>query len=399
MTPLQEAARSQMIKENKYKILGIGVVLVLFLVFALWGQVFESVDADEIMVVQAPASGELSWYVQPGIKWQGFGKVTIYRKMTDTELDTKIQFNDKGTGTMKVRFQMELPLDNVNLTALHTKYGSQDAIVEALVKPTIRKVVFMTGPTMTSEESVASKKTELIRFIVDQVEGGVYRTSQSVRTIEDPLANEKRQVVVAEVVTDKAGKTERQESSALSEFGIRVVNFAPSDIVYDQAVAEQFQRQQEITMKVQTAMAQTREAEQRKLTSEADGQANVMRAKYEKEVEKIQAITMAEQALAVATLGAKSAEQTKREQILLGEGEAERKKLVMFADGALTQKLEAWLEAQKHYAQAMGAYTGNWVPMYSSGGSGVQNGAIQFMDLLTAKTAKDLALDLSHKQK
>lgn len=384
-----------MTSETKYKIFGVAAVLLLFVVLGLWGQVFENVDADEIMVVQAPASGELAWYTSSGIKWQGFGKVTIYRKMSDTELETKIQFNDKGTGSMKVRFQMELPLDTEHLTALHTKYGSQDAITEALVKPTIRKVIFMTGPTMTSEESVASKKTELIRFIVDQIENGVYRTNQRTLYVADPVTKENRQVVVAEIATDKTGQIERQETSALNEFGIRVVNFAPSDIVYDEAVTEQFKRQQEITMKVQTAMAQTREAEQRKLTSEADGQANVMKAKYEKEVEKIQAITVAEQALAVATLDAKSAEQRKRENILLGEGEAERKKLVMFADGALTQKIDAWIEVQKHYAAAIGSYSGNWVPMYMTGKDGTGNGAVQLVDLLTAKTAKDLSLDLS----
>lgn len=386
-----------MTSQTKLKVMGLAVVACLFLTFALWGEIFESVDADEILVVQAPTSGELTWYVQPGIKWQGFGKVTNYRKMSDTELDTKIQFNDKGTGIMKVRFQMELPLDTEHLTLLHTKYGSQEAIVEALVKPTIKKVIFMTGPTMTSEESVASKKTELIRFIIDQIENGVYRTTQRTVYLDDPLTKERRQVIVAEIVQDKTGKIERQELSALNELGIRVVNFAPSDIEYDKEVTEQFKRQQEITMKVQTAMAQTRESEQRKLTSEADGQANVMKAKYEKEVEKIQAVTVAEQGLLVATLDAKSAEQRKRENILLGEGEAERKRLVMNADGALQPKLDAWLEAQKYYANAIGIYTGNWVPEVVMGGTGTTSGggAMQLMELLTAKTAKDLALDLS----
>ncbi len=377
------------------KVAGIGAVLLLFLTIALGGYLFENVDADEIMVVQHPTSGELSWYTSPGIQWQGFGKVTIYRKMSNTALESKIQFNDKGTGMMMGQFQLELPLSPKELTSLHTKYGSQEAIEKSLVKPTIDKVIYMTGPTMSSEESVASKKTELIRYISDQIERGVYRTTQRIASVQDPLSKEVRSVVVAEIVMDKDGKPERQEQSALAEFGIRIVNFAPSDIVYDKVVTEQFKRQQDITMQVQTAMAQTREAEQRKLTSEADGKANVAKAQYEKEVQKIQAVTEARQRLEVAELGAKEAEQYKRQQILEGEGDAEKKRLVMNADGALDKKLEAYVKLNEHWAAAMANYQGNIVPSIQTGAGGTQNGALSFMELMSAKAAKDLSIDLT----
>lgn len=380
---------------TKLKVLGIGSVLLLFLFIALSGMVFENVDADEIMVVQHPTSGELNWYTSPGIQWQGFGKVTIYRKMSNTNLDSKIQFNDKGTGVMKGQFQLELPLQQELLTALHTKYGSQEAIERSLVKPTIDKVIYMTGPTMSSEESVASKKTELIRYITDQIEGGVYRTTQRVTTVVDPISKESRSVVLAEIVTDKEGKPERQEQSALSEFGIRIVNFAPSDIEYDAVVAEQFKRQQDITMQVQTAMAQTREAEQRKLTAEATGKADVAKAQYEKEVEKIQAVTQAKQKLEVAQLAAQEAEQYKKAQILIGEGDAAKRRLVMQADGALEKKLEAWVQSQTVWAEAFAKYNGSVVPMIQTGQTGGdKNAAISMMELLSAKAAKDLALDM-----
>lgn len=382
-----------------FKIGGIGAVIFLFLFLALAGQLFENVDADEIMVVQHPTSGDLAWYTTPGIQWQGFGKVTIYRKMSDTTLDSKIQFNDKGTGMMKGQFQLELPLSPEHLTALHMRYGSQEAIERSLVKPTIDKVIYMTGPTMSSEESVASKKTELIRYVTDQIERGVYRTTQRVSSIVDPISKESRSVVVAEIVLDKDGKPERQEQSALAEFGIRIVNFAPRDITYDDVVSEQFKGQQKITMQVQTAMAQTREAEQRKLTAEATGKADVAKAQYEKEVEKIRAITEARQKLEVATLAAQEAEQYKRQQILEGEGDAAKKRLVMSADGALDRKLEAYVEAQKAWATAFGTYTGNVVPTIQTGQTSGSNGALNFMEIIGAKAAKDLALDLTNVKK
>jgi regulator of protease activity HflC (stomatin/prohibitin superfamily) len=114
----------------------------------------------------------------------------------------------------------------------------------------------------------------------------------------------------------------------------------------------------------------------------------------EQEVIKAQAVTEAQQQLEVATLAAKAAEQTKREQILLGEGEATRKRLVMQANGALEDKLAVWKEVNLAYANAIEKYTGNWVPTIVMGGDGKNtNGADNLISLLTTKTAKDLALD------
>ncbi len=58
-----------------------GIAFVLFVVIVmLSGEFFEQLDAEEIMVIQAPLSGDLTWYTSPGVKWQGFGKVTKYPK-------------------------------------------------------------------------------------------------------------------------------------------------------------------------------------------------------------------------------------------------------------------------------------------------------------------------------
>jgi len=37
------------------------------------------------------------------------------------------------------------------------------------------------------------------------------------------------------------------------------------------------------------------------------------------------------------------------------------------------------------------------VPQFQTGGGPVSNGALSFMDIMTAKTAKDFALDLKQK--
>jgi hypothetical protein len=81
---------------------------------------------------------------------------------------------------------------------------------------------------------------------------------------------------------------------------------------------------------------------------------------------------------------------------LLGQGEAERRKLVMNADGALDKKLSTWLKAN---ADAIKGYQGQWVPSVVMGGGTnghalPGSGAQVLVDMLTAKTAKELGLDL-----
>jgi regulator of protease activity HflC (stomatin/prohibitin superfamily) len=395
-----------------YKLAGIGAVLALFMVLALWGQLFENVDADQIVVIQAPTSGELNWYTTPGIKWQGFGKVTAYQKLSGAAFENKIMFNDNGTAKILGDFQVELPMDVERLTSLHTKYGSQEAIDTSLVKTTVAKVINMTGPLMSSKEASAERKTDLIRYIADQIEHGVYRTYQKPMEVEDTAdltGKKKRIVMVADIMT-KDGQIVRQEESPIGEFGIRIVNFAPRDIDFDNEVKAQIKRQQDITMQVQTAMAQAKEAEQRRITAQADGEAQVMKARYEKEVDKIQAVTNAQRdyevaqknaqkELEVARLEAQAAEQTKRKDILLGEGESQRRKLVMAADGALEKRLATYEHVNDAWAAAIKDYNYQLVPSVMMGGDGKVPHATDLTDMIRAKFAHDLSLDFSPRAK
>lgn len=158
-------------------------------------------------------------------------------------------------------------------------------------------------------------------------------------------------------------------------------------------------------MQIQIAVANAKAAEQNALTAAKEGEAKSATAKWEQEVIKAKAVVQADQEkevaetqgamrLAVAELDRKAAEATKMQNIALGEGEAARRKLVMEADGALAVKLDAWVKVNGQYADAIAKYQGNWVPTVQTGSSGQGgNGANDLIGLLTAKTAKDLALD------
>jgi len=72
------------------------------------------------------------------------------------------------------------------------------------------------------------------------------------------------------------------------------------------------------------------------------------------------------------------------------KGEAESKKLIMAADGALERKLSAYVEVQKAYAEQFGKQ--RLTPDIMIGQSSTPN-AVDLMQLLQIKTAKELALD------
>ena len=62
-------------------------------------------------------------------------------------------------------------------------------------------------------------------------------------------------------------------------------------------------------------------------------------------------------------------------------------------------KLNAQIEVQKAWADAFSKYTGAVVPQFQTGAgvNGNGNGALSFMEIISAKTAKDFALELRPK--
>lgn len=371
--------------------------LVLFIVggiVALWSvfNIFEMNNSNQIMVVQNPFTGKLSWYTDAGIKVQGFGKVTKYPKREIYEFKTPVRFNDGGHGTMYGSVSYELPMDEKSLTNIHVKFGSINSLENQLVATVVSKSIYMTGPLMSSKESYAEKRNYLIQYVEDQIQNGVYRTISKEAKTTDQMTGVEKTVTVVEICT-KNGIPERQEDPAMAYFGIKTFNFAINELPYDAAVETQIKQQQQLAMDVQTAIASAKKAEQNAITIEKEGQATAAKAKWDQEAIKSRLVTEAEQKREVAKLDKEAAEFKKQEQILLGQGEAERKKLVMSADGALDKKLDAWKEVNFKYAEMIKG--SQLVPSVVMGGDGKTAAANDWIQLFMAKTAKDLALDMS----
>lgn len=386
---------------GKTKIISLVALLfgVIFVV-SMSGKMAEDVDAGEIVVIQDPIDGDLHVYNQPGWVNQNFGTATHYKKsfqfwFKEGESDgqpIKIRFNDGGSADMQGSVRVNLPTDETSVIALHTAYRSQEAIEHALIRTTVEKAVYMTGPLMSSRESNAEKRNYLLQYVEDQAINGVYKTKQKEVKVKDELSGQEKTITSVEI-SQTNGVIDRTEKSPLKQFNISLSSLSINRIVYDKAVEEQIATQQKAIMQVQTAIANAKRAEQDAITVAKQGEADAAKAKWEQEVIKAKAVTQAEQDLEVQKLAAQTAELFKKEQTLLGEGEAARKRASMQANGALEEKLAVYKEVQKYWADAFAKYQGNVVPQIQTGG-GSGNAAINMMEVMGIKTAKDLMLEM-----
>jgi len=345
-----------------------------------------------------------------------------------------IRFNDNGTAKLCGSISFDLPTDADSMRKLHIKFRSFEAIVQRVVLPALMKAAYNSGPMMSSRESAGDRRAELLEILREQATIGIYQVEVTEATTEDLMAEPVEAVETLETpVLDKDGnpmlnpdgtpKMEKKakivkkhplvsikvvrpriengkpvlaEQSAAAEFGLRFYNFTINRLIYDPRVKKQIEAQQEATMAIQTARVNSQKAEQDALTAKAQGEANIARAKAEKDVEKQAAVTAAEQKREVARLDLESADFERQAAIKRAEGEAEARKLVMVADGALEKKLAAYIQVNKVWAEA--AAKQPLVPSVVMGASAGGVGVDQFMTLKTADLAKDLALDMRVKQ-
>lgn len=400
-------------KPGKKLIFGVAIGFILLILGLTAGKVVEDVDAGEIVVIQSAGSGTLTVYKTPGLKWQLWGKATHYKKSNqmwftlkvdgkDTTEDGTIpvKWNDGGTAKIDGSVRYDLPLDDAKIIQIHSTFGSQEAIERDLIKTNIDKAVSMTGPLMTSKESYAEKKNDLIYYIEDQASKGAYKTRIINIKETDPLTGDSnKSVSKVEILMDDKNQPFRQETSPIFSYGVRLYNVAVKDMHYSADVEAQIRTQQQATMQVQTAIANAKRAEQEAITTAKQGEADAAKAKWEQEVIKATIVTQAQAKKEEAALDVQTADLVKQRMILEGEGESAKKRLVMQANGALEQKLEAYIQTQKFWAEAFSKYQGNIVPQIQTGGTGgTGNGAMNLMDIIGMKTLKDLSLDLKNKE-
>lgn len=373
--------------------------------------IVETVKKGTYQIRQMAFSGGMSAKMTPGIWMQVFSDMGTWPKaetfffIADKEEGEKIdqsievRFNDGSICNISGTMRILMPTSEQQAIKLVTDlgYATYRDLEAKLLLPTVRNALRLTANFMTARESYSEQRPEFVNWSWDQIQNGLYETKKETRKILDVLSGDSITKTFKVPREDSTG-TRFYQKNPLKGTGIRLANFEIKQFVYKGKVNEQIEKQQEAFMAVATAKADAEKAEQESITEEAQGKKRVMTAKYKEEEAKVTAVVKAEQKRDVAKLEKEAAVFTKQKEILLGQGEAERKKLVMFADGALKQKLDTYEKVMATWADA---YSKRAVPhmIMGGGGSGTDGQTMDFQQSMNLLVAGQLGLDMSMPKK
>lgn len=391
----------------------VAATIALVVVAVSGGQLVEDLDSSEIMVIQSP-SGKLTVFTDPGWHWQGFGSVTKYKRRSEfTFVDAvclpkgspvrptgglAIRFYDGGSATLCGSISWMMPTDPAAIIEIHRDFRSNEAFEVQAIRRSMEVAATFSGPTMGSFDSAAGKRNELLQILNDQTLNGVYKTRSEISKVTDVTGVEK-EVSVIKIQTDAAGAPIRAQASYVDKYKVQMLPMTISGFKYEDRVEEQIQQQQQATNDAIISIANAKKADQDAKTAEARGRAEATTAEWQQKTIAAKDIATAEARVAIAEAALKEADLYKKSEILRGEGEAGRKKLVMEADGQLEVRLQAYVKVNQSYAEAIqNAKPGAWVPtvnMAGANGGTTGSSADTLVQLLTAKTAKEMGVDFS----
>ena len=375
---------------NKH-IVGVSIlVLVVFFLFTL-GAWFEDCDKSKIYVNQFPITGTYEVWTDGGLQKQLWGNVHEYSKTSQVEFTgveknddgyvasganpgAALTFNDKGRGFIIGSLRVILPTDFAHMSKIQQEFGSEDALIGTLIKPTLYKVVTSCGPLMSSLESVSETRTDLIQYITDQLNDGVYKTKINKMKVVNELTGDTETVAKAEILVDKNGNYLRQEKSPFKQYGISCNLVSITDIKYDKATQQQIDAQKAANLAVITSKTKSLEAIQKTVLVTEQGKQAAEAAKWEQEKEKAKEVTKAQQEFEVAKLQAEKAEQVARKVRAEGEAKAAANRALVAAGATPEQLLQMKKETMIGIAHELANSNTEWVPKVMVNGNGA-NGA------------------------
>lgn len=393
----------------------IGALVALMCVgsFFICKNAFEDCDKSKNYVCQYPITGDYAVWVDGGLQNQLWGTLHEYNKTYQVEFTgvekrngdyeastdnpaAAVTFNDRGKGYLIGSLRVVLPIDDEHMSKIQRDFGSQDALISALIRPTLYKVVTSCGPLMSSLESVSETRTNLQSYIQDQMNDGVYETRLIKEVVYNELSGDSDVISKAEIIIDNnsPGKYKRLEVSPFSQYGVRCNLVSITDIKYDSSTQEQIDAQKKSNLAKVTSKTKSLEAIQKTILVTEQGKQAAETAKWKQEEIKAREVTKAEQEKEVARLAAEKAEFDKRRIIAEGEAKAAANKALVSAGLTPIERATIEKEIAIGIAQALADSKVRWVPeVIMTGGNGSGNamdavGLNMMMDIVSKMNQK-----------
>jgi len=257
---------------------------------------------------------------------------------------------------------------------------------------------------MESETHYSGGMAQFSEDFQDQLKNGQYLVDQIVEIKNDSTTRETERYFVRKKRVDKNGNYVRNESD-IQQFKIELATATIDHIDYDAKIDEKLQKKIEASTRESISKQNLITAQQEAATAQAEGKRRLVEIEYEQKQQQTKEIVEAETRVALSKkkleeekIALQAAKLEAAKIKALADAESYEKRTIMQADGALDKKLEAYIKVQEKWAEAFQNYEGNLVPQIQTGGGTGGSNALNIMDLMTIKAAKDLGLNMQVKK-
>ncbi|MGH1431363.1 MAG: SPFH domain-containing protein [Neptuniibacter sp.] len=338
-----------------------------------------------------------------------------------------IMFLDQVDAHAEATVRFSIPSDEESFLKLAHEYRSPENLLRTALLPAFKETLQANASLMAAEEYYAGGRTEFNSEFENQMSNGIFlvkREEVSVKSLKSPIGSanaslgtdqeeygdDVKTIFLVKKVIDANGQP-RRKSQRFIDFGITVVSALVTDMKPNQKFIERMQLKQKASADRAIAREQRVQEEEQRLLAIARGEREVAERQAQAKVEQIQktteaetekqlTITGAEKLKAEAAIAKETAEinleKAKIEaetQRTLADAEAYQKRVILEADNALAQKLEAEVKIQELWAEAF-AKRSVPVNVFGGGSAGTPVGndteTKAFMQMLTLDAAKRL---------
>ena len=337
-------------------------------------------------------------------------------------------FLDQVDAVVSATARFELPSDEEGFLTMARLYRSPENLLRTELVPAFEETLGANAALMSAEDYFQGGKTEFNNEFERQLADGIYLVRRIEKRVkvessragtanaalgenQEQFGDEFKTVFIVEKLLDETGQPKRKRQ-AFEKFGISVTSARVTDVRPNIKFQERMGLRQQAAADRAIAREQRVQEEEQRLLAITRGEREVAERQAAAKVEQIQKTTEAETEKQLAITAAERERESarirqERAQILLetaridaqakqisADAAAYEKTAILEADNALAQKLAAYVEVQKVWAEA---FANRKVPTTvfgaPEGGVGTDGDISRFIDLLTMQAAKGLAVD------
>lgn len=375
-----------------------------------------------------------SWKRAMTVQAEG-GTASMHAEKESTETsanvgEMNIIFLDQVDADAEATARFSMPLDQEAFLKMAHEYRSPENLLRTALIPAFKETLQSTASLMSAEEYYSGGRTEFNSEFEKQMSGGLYvvhREEVSTRVSRKRLGSANAALgtgqeeygdevkVTFEVIKklDEAGVPLRKKQK-FTNYGVSVIDARVTEMRPNKKFVERMRLKQKASADRAIAREQRIQEEEQRLLAIAKGEREVAERQAQAKVTQIQRTTEAETEKQLAiTEAIKFKEQARisketaqinlekarieaETKQTLADAEAYQKRVILKADNALAQKLDAEIQIHQLWSQA---YAKRSVPtnVFGAGGGSVPVGGDTevkaFMQMLTLDAAQRLSYE------